>query len=96
MRLNSFCFVTAVLFVVLFGSTCANLQTDKANVVPSKYTVDAAWPQKPNYFTWAQMPGITVDTQDQVYIFTRNNPAIQVYKDRSAAIFAYRPSRRGC
>jgi streptogramin lyase len=80
MRSNFFRFVVAVLFVVLFGSTCANLQTDKANVVPSKYTVDAAWPQKPNNFTWGQMPGITVDTQDQVYMFTRNNPAIQVYK----------------
>lgn len=80
MRLNSFCFVVAVLFVVLFGSTCANLHTDKANIIPSKYTVCATWPQKPDKFTWAQMPGIAVDNQNQVYILTRHNPAIQVYK----------------
>ena len=42
--------------------------------------VDATWPQKPEQFKWAQMPGITVDAQDQVYIFTRSQPAVQIYR----------------
>ncbi len=80
MRSNASSFVVAALFVILFGSGCAKLPTDKAGAITSNYTVDAAWPQKPRHFTWAQMPGIAVDTKDQVYIFTRSNPAIQVYK----------------
>ena len=79
MRSNSYGPVATVLFVVLFGSTCAKLPTDQARVVRPRYIVDATWPQKPDSFTWAQMPGITVNTKDQVYIFTRSHPAIQVY-----------------
>jgi hypothetical protein len=79
MRSNS-CGLVVILFIILFSSTCAKLPADKARAIRSNYTVDAAWPQKPGDFIWAQMPGITIDTQDQVYIFTRSNPAIQVYK----------------
>lgn len=68
------------MFVALFSSTCATLHIDQAHAITSNYAVDPAWPQKPQDFTWAQMPGIAVDVQDQVYIFTRSNPAIQVYK----------------
>lgn len=42
--------------------------------------VDTAWPEKPERFEWAQMPGIAVDDKDQVYICTRSRPAVQVYK----------------
>jgi hypothetical protein len=45
-----------------------------------QFDVDATWPQKPDHFTWVQMPGVTIDHQDQIYIFTRNNPAVQIYK----------------
>ncbi|MEZ5943986.1 MAG: peptidyl-alpha-hydroxyglycine alpha-amidating lyase family protein [Planctomycetaceae bacterium] len=43
------------------------------------YEVDPAWPQKPAEFQWEAMPGIAVDAKDQVWIFTRSTPPIQVY-----------------
>jgi hypothetical protein len=43
------------------------------------YTVDPHWPQKPADFHWGQMPGVAVDAQDHVYIFTRAEPPVQVY-----------------
>ena len=42
--------------------------------------VDPAWPRKPASFTWGAMSGITVDAQDQVYLFNRNDPTVQVYR----------------
>ena len=62
--------VLVVSFLIALCSGCANQQLQ----------VDTTWPQKPEGFQWAQMPGITVDNKDLVYIFTRNSPALQVYK----------------
>ena len=45
-----------------------------------QYEVDVTWPQKPARFKWAQMAGIAVDSQDQIHIFTRSQPTVQVYK----------------
>ena len=44
-----------------------------------QYIVEATWPQKPDHFAWTQLPGVTTDHQDHIYIFTRSNPAVQVY-----------------
>src|SRR5262245_34896446 len=44
------------------------------------YEVDPSWPHKPAEFTWKAMPGIAVDAQDNVYLFTRSTPPVQVYK----------------
>ena len=49
------------------------------------YEVDPAWPQKPAEVQWAAMPGVSVDPQDNVWIFTRANPPVQVY-DRSGKL----------
>jgi sugar lactone lactonase YvrE len=46
----------------------------------SRFVVDASWPQKPDEFTWGAVPGIAVDAEDQVYVFNRNQPAVQVYR----------------
>ncbi len=43
------------------------------------YEVDPTWPQKPKDFVWGHMPGVAVDEEDNVYIFTRSNPPVQVY-----------------
>ena len=43
------------------------------------YVVDPAWPKKPRNFQWGHVPGIAVDARDQVYVFTRAKPPIQVY-----------------
>ncbi len=45
-----------------------------------EYSVDPDWPQKPGEIQWGQMPGIAVDAKDRVYIYTRNQPSIQVYQ----------------
>ena len=44
------------------------------------YVVDPAWPLKPASFTWGAMSGITVDAQDQIYVFNRSDPTVQVYR----------------
>ena len=43
------------------------------------YEVDPNWPKKPDHVEWGQMPGVAVDDKDQVWIFTRADPPVQVY-----------------
>ncbi len=45
-----------------------------------RLVVERDWPQKPEGLEWGAVPGIAVDGQDQVYVFNRNQPAIQVYR----------------
>ncbi len=47
---------------------------------PTPFEVDATWPQKPTQYKWAKMPGVSVDAQDRIYIFTRSAPSVQVYE----------------
>lgn len=60
----------------------------RRNMSPS-YEVDPAWPQKPNGFQWAAMPGIAVDDKDQIWIFTRSTPPIQVYTPEGKLVRAW-------
>jgi streptogramin lyase len=41
--------------------------------------VDPDWPQKPSNLEWGHVPGIAVDAKDQVWVYTRANPPVQVY-----------------
>jgi WD40 repeat protein len=41
--------------------------------------VDPSWPQKPDSFIWGALSGVVVDAQDQVYIFNRSEPTVQIY-----------------
>ncbi len=50
----------------------------KVNVATA-YVVDPHWPQKPAEFRWGDMSGIAVDAKDNVYVFTRAEPPVQVY-----------------
>jgi streptogramin lyase len=43
------------------------------------YQVDAAWPRKPENLPWGEMPGLAVDSRDQVWIYTRAVPPVQLY-----------------
>ncbi|HCO96572.1 MAG TPA: hypothetical protein DIU00_21975 [Phycisphaerales bacterium] len=77
--------VLVVLFLILHCPGCAQQQhgqsTGRLTVVNLPILqVDTSWPEKPESFEWAQMPGITLDARDQVYIFTRSKPAVQVYE----------------
>lgn len=43
------------------------------------YKVDPSWPKKPAEITWGDVPGVAVDAKDNVWIFTRRAPNLQVY-----------------
>jgi hypothetical protein len=43
------------------------------------WVVDPKWPEKPAGFTWGHVPGVAVDAEDNVYVFTRADPPVQVY-----------------
>ena len=50
----------------------------RVNLAPW-YEVDAKWPQKPAQYEWGHVPGMAVDAKDNVWVFTRAKPPIQVY-----------------
>ncbi len=47
---------------------------------------DPDWPQKPETITWKAVSGIFVDARDQVYLFNRNRPTVQVYRADGALV----------
>jgi DNA-binding beta-propeller fold protein YncE len=55
-----------------------NADYPRVDVTPA-YEVDPKWPQRPAGMPWGDVPGIAVDRQDQVWVFTRTNPPVQVF-----------------
>lgn len=53
------------------------------------YEVDPNWPQKPDHVEWGQMPGVAVDASDNVWIYTRAKPPVQVYSPEGKLIRAW-------
>lgn len=43
------------------------------------YQVDASWPQRSPAAPWAAVAGLAMDKQDNVWIYTRTDPTVQVY-----------------
>ncbi len=86
MRSISYTF-TLVCLLTLSGNILAQPSSSQQGGI-SNYVFDPTWPLKPERFKWGQMPGIAVDKQDQIYIFTRNQPAVQVYKTDGALLRA--------
>ena len=77
---STFHYIGVVLALsILLCHACVYASSGQS-IATAQCVVDPTWPQKPQDFKWAQMPGITVDAKDQVYIFTRSQPAVQVYK----------------
>ncbi len=74
MRSTSILPITIMLSLFLLSQGCRSVQSSTP-----QFDVETTWPQKPDHFKWAQMPGVTIDHQDHIYIFTRSNPAVQVY-----------------
>ncbi len=50
----------------------------RVNMAPG-YEVDPAWPQRPSGVAWGHVPGVAVDAKDQVWLYTRAEPPVQVY-----------------
>ena len=85
-------FALLILFLITFCPGCTQRSLNQQVSKTSECVVDAAWPEKPESFEWAQMPGITVDDKDQIYIYTRSRPAVQVYKTDGMFIRAWDPN----
>ncbi|MBM3859281.1 MAG: hypothetical protein FJ395_06485 [Verrucomicrobia bacterium] len=47
--------------------------------VATWYEVDPTWPQRPADIGWGHIPGVALDRDDNVWIYTRTNVAVQVY-----------------
>ena len=43
------------------------------------FEVDAGWPERPDAMAWGEMPGVAIDGQERIWLFTREEPAIQIY-----------------
>jgi len=71
----------AVFALVAFGSLvsfAADSPYPRVNLAPH-YEVDPSWPQRPANLPCGAVPGIAVDRHDQVWVFTRTNPPVQVF-----------------
>ncbi len=80
-------FTVAALFVVLLGGM--PVASGQQGGSMARYVVDSTWPRKPEHLTWGQMPGIAVDSHDQVYISTRSTPAVQIYRTDGTFVRAW-------
>jgi len=45
----------------------------------TSYEVDPSWPKRPADIYWAAVSAIAIDREDNVWIYTRTNPTVQVY-----------------
>lgn len=74
------CLGVAAFLALLLPHHVGAQTAGKLPTVEASCVVDPAWPQKPDSFTWGAMSGITVDARDQVYLFNRSEPTVQVYR----------------
>ncbi len=44
--------------------------------------MDTIWPQRPAGIEWGAVPGVAIDGQHRVWIFTRAKPPVQIYSQR--------------
>jgi len=72
--------VMVLVVLLIFGFVHPTPAQPAGQAVGPRCVVDPDWPQKPDDFQWAAMPGIAIDAQDQIYLFTRSKPAVQVYR----------------
>lgn len=89
-RQNYLALTLSVMIVCVLGSLPAG-NTGRASLQAAEpegyphvnmttwYKVDPSWPQRPQGIEWGQMPGVAVDADDNVWLYTRANPPVQVY-----------------
>lgn len=53
------------------------------------YEVDPSWPQRPVGLAWAAVPGVAVDAKDQVWVFTRAEVPVQVFRSDGTFVRAW-------
>jgi DNA-binding beta-propeller fold protein YncE len=60
----------------------------RVNLAPW-YEVDAKWPAWPEQYEAAAVPGIAVDGQDNIWVFSRSKPPVQVYRPDGKLVRAW-------
>lgn len=53
------------------------------------YEVEPDWPQRPAEFGTAAVPGLAVDAADNIWVFTRTKPPVQVYRPDGTFVKAW-------
>src|SRR5262245_10680187 len=93
-RIASFVGVLIAVGLPAYSVRQPVLAQQKAAIYPhvnvaAAYAVDPHWPERPTSMPWAEMPGIAVDAQDQVWVFTRAVPPVQVYDAKGKFVRAW-------
>ena len=76
----------------LLAGSCWAQTADPAGVAAWRAVVDPQWPKKPDGVAWGPMPGIAVDSHDCVYLFTRKQPAVQVFRTDGTLVRSWSPT----
>lgn len=79
-----FCRAAGVLAVCCWLSFQQGQAQDKSPKYPhvslsTVYEVEPKWPQRPTGMQWGAVPGVTVDSKDNVYVHTRAKHVVQVF-----------------
>lgn len=73
----------AVVAFVVIATLCSRAQQPAASSTSRSiapwYAVESQWPQRPDDVKWNAVPGVAVDTDDSVWVFTRATPPVQHY-----------------
>lgn len=69
----------AFILVGALSACCPPAAPQPAIPVHQGYKPDPAWPKKPNTIVWGEVSGVAVDKQDNVWVYNRNAPHLQVY-----------------
>ena len=84
--MRTFSFVVLVMLIASGGLWAAEQPAGQPAMPPYPrvnmapwYEVDPSWPQRPADVNWGDVPGVAVDGQDQVWVFTCALPPVQVY-----------------
>lgn len=83
------CLCAAVLVLLVASNGWAQTAGPSSSGEELTYVVDTTWPQKPADYGWGAMSGITVDAADNIYLFTRAQPAVQVYRPDGTLVRAW-------
>ncbi len=81
--------VLSTLVPLTAQNTHAHAASSSTESPVTRYDHVPSWPQKPETYTWAGIPAIMIDKQDQVWVSNRAYPAMQIYDTNGNFIRAW-------
>jgi DNA-binding beta-propeller fold protein YncE len=77
-------FHAGILLAVVVGVSAVSLDVCSAHEpmrinLAKCYKVDPSWPKAADEMDWGAVPGVAVDEEDRVYVFTRAKTPIRIY-----------------